>query len=72
MYTQGSSSNIWYFKAYGTARIYKKIETKKEEKQSNTTNVDKADNKKDKFFRYICLILKQSFIYKEDWSKFFI
>lgn len=35
-------------------------------------NVDKADNKKDKFFRYICLILKQSFIYKEDWSKFFI
>ncbi|EOA0651395.1 hypothetical protein ACHJYY_001783 [Campylobacter jejuni] len=52
------------------ARIYKKLEAKKEEKQSNTTNVDKADNKKDKFFRYICLILKQSFIYKEDWSKF--
>lgn len=49
MYTQGSSSNIWYFKAYGTARIYKKLEAKKEEKQSNTTNVDKADNKKDKF-----------------------
>lgn len=44
-----SSSNIWYFKAYGTARIYKKLEAKKEEKQSNTTNVDKADNKKDKF-----------------------
>ncbi|ECX4055869.1 hypothetical protein F6D90_08325 [Campylobacter jejuni] len=36
----------------------KKLETKKEEKQSNTTNVDKADNKKDKFFRYVCLILK--------------
>ncbi|BEK06765.1 hypothetical protein K0T47_000557 [Campylobacter jejuni] len=53
------------------ARIYKKLEAKKEEKQSNTTNVDKADNKKDKFFRYICLILKQSSIYKEDWSKFF-
>ncbi|EAI6334663.1 hypothetical protein CDJ56_07490 [Campylobacter jejuni] len=50
----------------------KKLEAKKEEKQSNTTNVDKADNKKDKFFRYICLILKQSFIYKKDWSKFFI
>ncbi|CEF57651.1 hypothetical protein CJJ5050_01420 [Campylobacter jejuni] len=31
------------------ARIYKKLEAKKEEKQSNTTNVDKADNKKDKF-----------------------